>query len=245
MIAFLARIDVHTAQASAGQAAAGPANWAARAIASAPLVIDDRPFLTVNDLAGTVMWNSVQCGIRNGLTVVLAPELLQVAARWRRNPVACAPLVRALRDLGETYGGAVLCEIPLGRAAEERDNHWPLLTDLEGFSRGFARDADAVLLIYRPFVYDLSAWTDAACVITARNRFGRCGGASLAFEFKGGFSNCLYPSMLRLPLEEPLRHRPTNACIVSARSGNAFRTALSAVTRGTDSALASATNSAS
>jgi hypothetical protein len=52
-------------------------------------------------------------------------------------------------------------------------------------------------------------------------------------------------TFVRLPLEEPLHHQLTNASIVIARSGNALRTALSAVTKGTDSALASATNSAS
>ena len=45
--------------------------------------------------------------------------------------------------------------------------------------------------------------------------------------------------------KSPLHHRLTNASIVNARSGNALRMALSAVTKGTDSALASATNSAS
>lgn len=40
-------------------------------------------------------------------------------------------------------------------------------------------------------------------------------------------------------------HRPMKASIVNARSGNALRTALSAVTKGTARACASATNSAS
>ena len=194
MISFLARVDLWWDRWRLKSLPAGPARLAMQALASAPLLIDDRPFLSTEDLASKVMWNNAQSGLRNGLTVILAPELIEVAGKWRRHLPKGAALAGALRDLGETYGGAVLCELPLGRAAEERDNHWPLLTDLEGISREFARDADAVLLLYRPIIYDLNAEPDVACVVTARNRYGRCGGTSLAFEYNGGFANCRWPS---------------------------------------------------
>ena len=193
MISFLARVDLWWDRWRLKSLPAGPARLAMQALASAPLLIDDRPFLSTEDLASKVMWNNVQAGLRNGLTVILAPELIQVAGKWRRHLPKGAALIEALRDLGETYGGAVLCELPLGRAAEERDNHWPLLTDLEGISREFARDADAVLLLYRPVIYDLNAEPEAASVIVARNRSGRCGGTSLAFEYNGGFANYRWP----------------------------------------------------
>ena len=193
MVAFLARVDLWWDRWRLMSLPAGPARLAMQALASAPLLIDDRPFLSTEDLAVKVMWNNARSGLRNGLTVILAPELIEVTGRWRRHLSEGAALAGALRDLGETYGGAVLCELPLGRAAEERDNHWPLLTDLEGISREFARDADAVLLIYRPIIYDPNAEPDVACVVTARNRYGRCGGSSLAFEYNGGFANYRWP----------------------------------------------------
>ena len=193
VISFLARVDLWWDRWKLKSLPTGPARVAMQALASAPLLIDDRPFLSTEDLASKVMWNNVQAGLRNGLTVILAPELIQVAGKWRRHLPKGAALIEALRDLGETYGGAVLCELPLGRAAEERDNHWPLLTDLEGISREFARDADAVLLLYRPVIYDLNAEPEAASVIVARNRSGRCGGTSLAFEYNGGFANYRWP----------------------------------------------------
>lgn len=189
MIAFLARVDLWWGGWQLKSLPAGPATQAARALAIARLLIDDRPSLNTEDLATKVLWNNAQSGLRNGLIVILAPERIQVAAKGRGNLPECAPLMGTLHDLGETYGGAILCELPLGRAVEVRDDKSPRLTDLEGFSREFVRDADAVLLIDRPIIHDQSAEPDIACIFTALNRYDRHRATMLAFEYNGGFAN--------------------------------------------------------
>lgn len=111
---------------------------AARALASAPLLVDDRRFLNIEDLMAKVVWNNIQSHQRNGLTVLLAPELLDIA-------FGSSPNAAALRELGSICGGAVLCERPHGRAVDERDRHRLRLTDREGLSWQLARDVDAIL----------------------------------------------------------------------------------------------------
>src|SRR6266542_4679822 len=72
MIGFLARVDPWQAKLLLAGATARSATHAAQILASAPLLIDDRPFLNMEDLRSKIVWNSAQAGLRNGLTVVLA-----------------------------------------------------------------------------------------------------------------------------------------------------------------------------
>ena len=88
----------------------------------------------------------------------------------------------------------MLCEFPLGRAVENRSGRWPRLTDLKRCGREFGRDADAILLIHRPAIYDSSEESDDAYVITARTRFGRIGTTRLAYDHEGGFADYHWPS---------------------------------------------------
>lgn len=193
MTASLARVDLWAAKQILSQSDASPVMLALQALASAPLLIDDRPFLNMGDLSTKVFWNNAQSGLRNGLTVVLAPELLEVEATKPHRQSESCPLGGALVEMSKTFGGAVLCELPLGRAVEERDDKWPRLTDMVGFSRVLARDADAILLLYREAIYDADAPLNEAFITAVRNRFGPRGTTMLAFTYDGGFADYVWP----------------------------------------------------
>jgi hypothetical protein len=125
MIALLAGAKSRPAKSIFGSPDTSATTLATQGLASAPLLIDDRHFLNREDLVTKVVWNNIQSHLRNRLTAVLAPELLEVAPACSRHRPGWSLVAEVLRELGSICGGAVLCELPLGRAFDAWDNHCP------------------------------------------------------------------------------------------------------------------------
>ena len=75
----------------------------------------------------------------------------------------------------------VLILSQLSRNPEQRNDHRPMLSDLRE-SGAIEQDADEVLFLYRPAVYDTSKDEKEAIVIIAKNRNGRTGECNLLWD---------------------------------------------------------------
>jgi len=188
MIAFLARVEHWTVGKLLAQAAPGPVISAMEALEKASLLIDDRPFMTPEDLLATVRRRCAETGMRHGLTAILEPQLIEFGHSSQPLLPQYSP-GEALVNLSMRCGGVVLCALPLTHRLDEWYAFPPGLMDLAGLSRMITRDSDAILLLDRECVYDANADPEGVFVRVARNRFGDTGGFWLAYEAAGGFAD--------------------------------------------------------
>ena len=88
---------------------------------------------------------------------------------------------RALKVLARELNVPIIALSQLSRAVEARQDHKPMLSDLRE-SGAIEQDADEVLFLYRPAVYDTSKDEKEAIVIIAKNRNGRTGECNLLWD---------------------------------------------------------------
>jgi replicative DNA helicase len=88
-----------------------------------------------------------------------------------------------LKQLAKALDIPVLALSQLSRDVEKRaGNHRPVMADLRD-SGSIEQDADVVLFVYRPSVYDSTIAPDEAEILVAKNRNGPC--LSLQAVFNG------------------------------------------------------------
>lgn len=92
----------------------------------------------------------------------------------------------ALKALARSLNVPILCLCQLNRAAEQRQDKQPSMADLRD-SGAIEQDADAVILLHRPAMYDpgeTKPWeAQTLTAIVAKNRHGSTG--KLDFDFWG------------------------------------------------------------
>jgi replicative DNA helicase len=117
---------------------------------------------------------------------------------------------RGLKSLSKELQIAVLCLAQLNRAAEERPEQMPQMSNLRD-SGEIEQDADVILFIKRPIMAnpELSAeWRDYARLSVAKNRQGRCGYIDLSYiGEQTRFSDWVGEAPIRKTVEKPLRER--------------------------------------
>lgn len=137
---------------------------AARRIALLPIRIEQRPALTVSQIAAQARQEKRKNGL--ALLIVDHMHLIRASDRYKGNKV---------NELGEISGGlkalskeldiAVLALCQLSRGVEGREDKKPNLSDLRG-SGDIEQDADSVVMLYREAYYlqrsEPRAGTDAA-----------------------------------------------------------------------------------
>ena len=89
-------------------------------------------------------------------------------------------MTRALKLLAREIEVPVLLLAQLNRGPETRQDHRPLISDLRE-SGSIEQDADLVILLYRPVVYDQDAGNEAEAIV-AKNRHGPIETIDLVFE---------------------------------------------------------------
>ena len=151
-----------------------------------PLVIDDAATRTVAQVAAAARLQKRRRGL--SLLVVDYLQLLSPEDRRVNREQQVATMSRGLKALALDLEIPVLCLSQLNRAVEQRDNRRPRLSDLRE-SGAIEQDADAVLFINRPAVYDRNADPSEAELIIAKHRNGPTGiarlhwdGATMAFH---------------------------------------------------------------
>ena len=111
------------------------------------------------------------------LDLVVIDYLGLVKARQRKNGTReqeVAELSRMIKLLARELNCPILLLSQLSRAPEQRADHKPILADLRE-SGAIEQDADEVIFLYRPWVYDKAQDPKEAAIIVAKNRDGDTG----------------------------------------------------------------------
>lgn len=147
-----------------------------------PVSIDDTPGLTVGDIATTARRMAAQDGL--DLIIVDYLQLMRgpraSAHRQENRQQEVAAMSRDLKALARDLDVPVLALSQLSRALEQRSSRVPLLSDLRE-SGALEQDADVVVLIHRPDLYDAEAEQGIAELHIAKHRNGPVGVVSLRF----------------------------------------------------------------
>ena len=147
-----ARIDGQKARTGRLQ----PARWkditlASGKLADAPLFIDDTPALSILDLRSRARRLKREENIE--LIIVDYLQLMQGPRRSENRQQEISSITQSLKALAKELDIPVIALSQLSRAVESRTDKRPVLSDLRE-SGAIEQDADVVIFLYRPFVYD-------------------------------------------------------------------------------------------
>ena len=145
-------------------------------LAKTHLFVDDNPAITVAEIKAKCR----RLGDSLGLIVIDYIQLMQTGGRRSENRVQeVAEISRGLKIMAKELNVPVVCLSQLSRAAEQRADKRPMLSDLRE-SGAIEQDADIVMFIYRDDYYDAeSDDKNVAEIILAKNRHGATGTVEL------------------------------------------------------------------
>ena len=147
-----ARIDGQKARTGRLQAARWKdINTASGKLADAPLFIDDTPALSILDLRSRARRLKREENIE--LLIVDYLQLMQGPRRSENRQQEISSITQSLKALAKELDIPVIALSQLSRAVESRTDKRPVLSDLRE-SGAIEQDADLVIFLYRPFVYD-------------------------------------------------------------------------------------------
>lgn len=137
--------------------------------------------LSVTDDAFTLDKIKEQCYAvkrqAKGLDLVVIDYLQLIKTRQRKNGTReqeVSELSRNIKLLARELDCPVLLLSQLSRDVDKRTEHKPVLADLRE-SGAIEQDADEVIFLYRPWVYDKGKDPKEAAIIVAKNRDGDTG----------------------------------------------------------------------
>lgn len=134
------------------------------------LYFDDTAGITASEIKAKLM------RLKNpGLVVIDYLQLMSSGKRSENRVQEISQMTRAMKIMAKELNVPVVLLSQLSRAAEQRESHRPMLSDLRD-SGSIEQDADIVLFLARPSYYDEDAEdkTEAQCII-AKNRHGSTG----------------------------------------------------------------------
>ena len=120
-------------------------------LADAPLFIDDTPALSILDLRSRARRLKREENIE--LLIVDYLQLMQGPRRSENRQQEISHITQSLKALAKELDIPVIALSQLSRAVESRTDKRPVLSDLRE-SGAIEQDADLVIFLYRPFVYD-------------------------------------------------------------------------------------------
>lgn len=182
-VAAQARFDAHRLTTSNGLT-----NYEVRRLGSAidelatrPLYIDDSAYRTVGDIR-TI---SRRVKAKEGLAFIAVDylQLIEAAegARDERREQQVAAASRGLKAISKELRTPVVALAQILRTADDRQGGRPQIRDLRE-SGAIENDADLVLLLYRPYIYDKTKPRDQAELIIAKQRNGPVGSLFLRYD---------------------------------------------------------------
>lgn len=152
---------------------------AADEFASLPIEIDDDPGLSMSQIAAKArIWRR-----RKSIELLIVDYLQLIEPDDRRvnREQQVATMSRGFKKLAGQLGIPVILLAQLNRESEKRPGNKPKLSDLRE-SGAIEQDANAVILVHRPEVYDEGDRPGEADLIVAKNRNGRKGTAVVQFD---------------------------------------------------------------
>lgn len=149
---------------------------ATNVLAKTRIYVDDNPAITVAEIKAKCR----RLGDGLGLIVIDYLQLMQSGGRRSDNRTQeVAEISRALKIMAKELNVPVVCLSQLSRAAEQRADKKPMLSDLRE-SGAIEQDADIVMFIYRDDYYNEdSEQKNVAEIIIAKNRHGATGSVNL------------------------------------------------------------------
>jgi len=144
----------------------------------ARLYLDDTPGQGMLRIAA----NARRLKLRENIKLVVIDYLQLIEPENRRDPrqEQVAQISRRLKFLAKELEIPVLALAQVNRSAEERQDHRPRLSDLRE-SGSIEADADTVLLLHRPEMYEPGQNEGTIEVIIAKQRNGPIGEFTLTF----------------------------------------------------------------
>jgi len=153
---------------------------AASRLADAPIYIDDTPTLGVLELRAKARRLKRDREAKLGLIIVDYLQLMRGAADADNREQEIAGISRGLKALAKELDLPVVALSQLNRQVEQRADKRPVMADLRE-SGAIEQDADLIMFLYRPYVYDRTAEEGAAEVIIGKQRNGPIGTVELTF----------------------------------------------------------------
>jgi len=154
---------------------------AAKTIKDLPLRVLDMPACRVSDIAIQARaWMAME-----GLDLIIVDYLtrLRPESNAENRTLAVGEMAADLKTLARSLDIPVLVLSQLSRAVDKRQNPVPNLSDLRD-SGVIEQEADQVLMLYRPIVYDDEANEADAEIVVAKNRHGEIATLLVAFDQK-------------------------------------------------------------
>jgi replicative DNA helicase len=150
-------------------------------LSEAPLYIDDSAGVTVMELRAKA--RRLKAEVNVGCILIDYLQLITVREPTENRQQQIAVISRSLKNIAKELDIPVICLSQLSRAVESRGgDRRPMLSDLRE-SGAIEQDADTVLMLYRPELYEgeHSEHAGIAEVIIAKQRNGPTGTVKLAF----------------------------------------------------------------
>jgi len=153
---------------------------AAQRLSEAPIYIDDTPALSVLELRAKARRLRRDREAKIGLIIVDYLQLMRGLSSDSREQ-EISSISRSLKALAKELEVPVVALSQLNRQVEQRADKKPVMADLRE-SGAIEQDADVIIFLYRPFVYDpKNAEERDAEVIIGKQRNGPIGTVRLTF----------------------------------------------------------------
>jgi replicative DNA helicase len=198
MLCSEARVDAHRLRTGYLKEAEWPLlTTAAGQLAKAPIYIDDTPAISVLEMRSKSRRLKTEVDV--GLIIIDYLQLVKGFGDAENRQQEISQISRSLKALAKELQVPVIALSQLSRAVESRGgDRRPVLSDLRE-SGAIEQDADVVIFIYRPEVYERSDENRGrAELIIGKQRNGPIGTVELTFISE----YTRFESMSRLP-EEP------------------------------------------
>jgi len=154
---------------------------AAGPMANSKMFIDDTPGITVSEMRSKCRRLKTQKDKGVDLIIIDYLQLMSGGPKSESRQQEVSEISRNLKALAKEMGAPVLALSQLSRAAEQRADHRPILSDLRE-SGAIEQDADIVMFLYRDEYYNKDTdKKNMAEVILAKQRNGPTGTVDLAW----------------------------------------------------------------
>jgi replicative DNA helicase len=151
-------------------------------LSKANIYIDDTGGVNVTEIRSKCRRLKSSRGL--DMVVIDYLQLMQTSGKSENRVTEIAEVTRSLKILARELNVPIILGSQLSRGPENRPDHRPHMADLRE-SGSIEQDADMVMMLFRPAVYDETA-DNTAEVILAKNRNGPTGTAKLAWIDKFG-----------------------------------------------------------
>jgi len=189
LISAEARINAHNVRTGKFKAEEGAKiSRTVHKLSKAPIYIDDTPAISILELRAKA--RRLKNEKKIGLIIIDYLQLLSTSVHMESREREISTISRSLKSLAKELNIPVVALSQLNRQLESRSDKKPMLSDLRE-SGSIEQDADVVLFLYRPEVYNITQYTygemngesteGIAEVIVGKQRNGPIGEVKLRF----------------------------------------------------------------